>query len=103
MATTGLPARDDFAGCLHSRFRVAAELPGEFDLELVQVSELRTSSHQVNFSIIFQGPQERFLPQRIYRLNHDRLGDLELFLVPVSRQGETILYEAVFNFISDVL
>lgn len=97
MGAARLPARGDFSGCLHTRFRVKDELPDEFDLELVQVSDLRSSPQQVNFSIIFQGPQERFMPQRIYRLEHNRLGELELFLVPIGQKGETIQYEAVFN------
>ena len=96
--TDQLPTRDDFAGCLHTRFRVMdAPQQAVLDLELAQVSELRGNRSAQTFSIVFHGPAGRFMPQRIYRLSHDRLGELELFLVPVGKEGESILYEAVFN------
>jgi hypothetical protein len=95
--TGELPTRDDFAGCLHSMFRVMNDPRIELDLELAQVSEMRTTSSSQVFSILFRGPAGWFMPQHIYRLGHDRLGELELFLVPIGKEGESILYEAVFN------
>jgi hypothetical protein len=94
---TTLPARDEFASCLGSGFRVVDPSLDPFDLELVQVSDLKTTPEQQNFSILFLGPAEHFMPQSIHRLAHDRLGELDLFLVPIGQQGETILYQAVFN------
>jgi hypothetical protein len=37
------------------------------------------------------------LPQRIYRLEHDELGALDLFLVPIGRDDSGVRYEAVFT------
>ena len=92
-----LPTRDDFAGCLHSMFRVMDDPRIELDLELVQVSELQVTSSSQVFSILFQGPDGWFMPQHIYLLRHERLGDHEVFLVPVGKEGGSVLYEAVFN------
>jgi hypothetical protein len=33
----------------------------------------------------------------MYRMQHDQLGKLELFLVPVGQDQRCIYYEAVFN------
>jgi hypothetical protein len=49
------------------------------------------------FSLVFVGPPTVVLPQRIYRLEHDRLGTLEIFIVPVGRTAEGVRYEAVFS------
>jgi len=38
------------------------------------------------------------LPQGIYGLSHERMGDFDLFLVPISREELGFRYEAVFNF-----
>jgi hypothetical protein len=48
------------------------------------------------FTLLFDGPYG--LPQRIYRLEHATLGQMELFLVPIApgRDGAA-RYEAVFN------
>lgn len=49
------------------------------------------------FALDFSGPTAPFLPQQIYRFECDRLGVLELFLVPVGRTADAVLYEAVFS------
>jgi hypothetical protein len=50
------------------------------------------------FSLVFVGPGEIPLGQRIHALDHRTLGRLELFLVPIGpgRDGRP-RYEAVFN------
>ena len=50
------------------------------------------------FSIYFLGPADIFLPQGTFRLTHERMGDLDLFLVPVKREELGFRYEAVFNY-----
>jgi len=92
-----LPTRDAFAGCLNTGFHVMDGSTAVFDLELAEVSELKVVPRQQIFSIIFRGPASRLLPQRIYRLKQDTLGEMDLFLVPVARKEESILYEVVFN------
>jgi hypothetical protein len=83
----------DFAPLLHNRFRIADD-EHSFDVELVEVAETGAGgSVRRQFSIVFQGGPESPLPQRIYRLEHERLGALEIFLVPIAADR----YEAVFT------
>ena len=49
------------------------------------------------FSLFFIGPKSYLLKQQIYRIAHETLGEIELFLVPVGVEGDTYLYEAVFT------
>jgi hypothetical protein len=49
------------------------------------------------FSLLFRSVSAIVLPQRIYRLKNATLGSLDVFLVPVGRDREGILYQAVFN------
>ena len=49
------------------------------------------------YSLVFRGPASPILPQRIYRLRHEHMGDLELFLVPIGPDGEGMRYEAIFT------
>jgi len=85
------------AACLNDRFRVVDDPAAPFDLELTEVSELKAAQGQETFSLLFHGPGERFIAQAIHRLHHGRLGELELFLVPVGKVGASFQYEAVFN------
>jgi hypothetical protein len=49
------------------------------------------------FSLYFRSASQVVLPQRIYPLVHDAMGRLDIFIVPIAREPEGIVYEAVFN------
>ena len=54
--------------------------------------------HRTPFSLYFSGSGEICLPQRIYRLRHEAFGEpLDIFLVPIKREGDGFIYEAVFT------
>lgn len=89
--------REDFAGCVGSSFRLCPDDPSGFDLVVEQVSELKAIEGQESFSVYFRGPADRGVPQAIYLLEHDRLGRLEIFIVPIARDEKGFLYEALFN------
>ena len=49
------------------------------------------------FALTFNGPAAPLLPQSIYPLRHAMLGTLDLFIVPVGKDKDGILYEAIFT------
>src|SRR5436190_601474 len=55
---------------------------------------------QLSFSLYFRCPAVR-QPQHIYSLSHPRLGEFDLFLVPIRQKKDGIYYEAVFNLLRD--
>jgi hypothetical protein len=101
VAGTIRPVRDletltatDFAALRGERFRIAPDDADPFEAELVEVTEIaREPGGRAPFSIVFQGGPDPPLPQRIYRVQHERLGPLEMFLVPIAADR----YEAVFT------
>lgn len=87
----------DFETCLNQVFRLHLDEAEIVELQLVEV-ELRgevrpESERRQGFSLILQGGPEQPLPQGIYRIEHETLGRMELFLVPIERAR----YEAVFG------
>lgn len=56
---------------------------------------------QTVFSLLFLQADGEPLPQGIYRLRHVRLGEIELFIVPLGKKRSGITYEAVFNLLKD--
>ena len=50
-----------------------------------------------SFTLVFRGPPQFVLPQRIYRFDHETLGNTELFIVPIGRTAQGVSYEAVFS------
>lgn len=93
-------AYEEFAENLNTKFRTSADGadgPSMVDLDLAEVSEQKLSPKQEQFSVLFRGPRDRFLGQGMRSLEHDKLGQADLFLVPVREDAEGYYYEAVFN------
>lgn len=85
-----------FAEQLHSGFNTQL---GEATivLKLSAVEERNISPRVECFSLLFQGPANPRLPQKMYDLQHEKLGEFSLFLTAVAGDGNGISYEAVFN------
>jgi hypothetical protein len=49
------------------------------------------------FRLLFRGPPEPQLPQKIYPLRHSGLDVLEIFIVPIRRDADGVAYEAIFT------
>ena len=86
---------------LHTRFKVHLGTPDTLVLELKEVNDRSTSPQIEAFSVLFRGPATPRLEQRIHSLQHDQLGEFQLFLTAVSGDQEGINYESVFNRLRD--
>jgi hypothetical protein len=84
---------DSFMPHLQTKF----SLTDNFSLELVEVYVPPSTRRQERFSLIFIGPSERILQQGMYSLQHEAMGALDLFLVPIGQDERGVQYEAVFN------
>ncbi len=91
---------ETFAAVARETFELAigeASLP----LTLVEVQPLPVNPYpgmiRPPFSLIFRTASQVVLPQKLYNLKNVNLGRLEIFLVPVARDREGVLYQAVFN------
>src|SRR5919202_1977260 len=89
--------RDALAENLNTKFRLPVAEGEPPEIELVEVSELRRVGSAENFTALFRGAPNFFLPQSTYRLEHERLGAIDLFLVPIAREADGFRYAAVFN------
>ena len=94
---------DRFRDQLDKAFRIQV---GEQVLECTLVDVRDTAGDTVSddrttFSVCFRGPADAALPQQIYRVDNDAMGEQHLFLVtlgPDPRDEERrMLYEAVFT------
>jgi hypothetical protein len=96
------PTIATFAPLVETAFRLRPG-PGDdpISLRLVSVIPLgrQPNAPRVEpFALEFAGPAQPQLEQRIYRLEHEALGSIEIFLVPIGFDAAGGLrYEAVFN------
>ncbi len=93
--------RDRFAEALGSKFKVTTAGDQTIDLELDEVTELKERSNQRSFSIIFLVPESHWFDQGLYDVEHEKLGVMQLFLVPVGLKQNRQELESLFNFLVD--
>ena len=93
--------RDSFSAQLNTKFRFGGGTEKIVELELVEVQTHGDVTGQTErFSAFFRGPLDHFLPQSIYRMQHEALGDAEIFIVPIRQDSAGFYYEATFNRVS---
>ena len=91
----------EFAGRIGEHFSLVG---GDgVTLELVEATETSEpggrgpeGQERRQFSLVFRGPATPVLPQGSYRLGHQELDGLELFLVPIGPDSLGMRYEAAF-------
>lgn len=88
--------KTEFVENVNTKFRVPLDDANALELELVSVQDGQSTPRQEQFSLMFEGPLT-YLPQRIYRMEHERMGTISLFLVPIGKTEDKFIYEAVFN------
>ena len=93
-----------FAGHVGGPFRICPEDARPVAVTLIEAESLGPETADAGrpnrrraFSLVFRGPMEPVLPQRIYAMEHEALGRFELFLVPIGPDEVGMRYEAVFN------
>jgi hypothetical protein len=98
---TATLTEEEFSQHVKTAFQVKFN-DGQLELELDEVRGYRNKAVEregmERFSVYFQGPSETHLPQQVYQMQHDQMGEFEIFLVPVSQNERGFRYEAVFNY-----
>ena len=90
--------RDEFAPHIGSTFRILDRAsPTQLDATLTEVTDRNPTSKLEQYSVLFQGPREPILSQRIYGIEHPTMGKFELFLVPIGADDSGVTYESVFS------
>ncbi|MDL2718602.1 MAG: hypothetical protein PT977_12685 [Acidobacteriota bacterium] len=91
--------REDFVPRVGETFRV--EEAG-VDLVLAEAVDLSVRGgspgpRRAPFSLLFRGPKQPVLPQRIWALANEAIGGIDIFLVAIGPDADGVRYEAVFN------
>ena len=91
--------KEDWLRCLDGVFVVDVVTAGELAIKLTAVSGYGKTigGTREAYSLLFCGPSMPILPQQIYTVRHQVIGELDIFLVPIGPQSEGMGYEAVFT------
>ena len=92
---------EDFADKVGQVFAVSEQDVPAIPLTLTEAeplpARLAKPGMRPPFSLIFLAKDPRVLPQRLYRLEHNEMGELTIFLVPIGKDAQGVSYQATFN------
>jgi uncharacterized protein DUF6916 len=91
-----------FSEHLNTGFRLRLGESDALEAQLIEVVDNGTTPDQEQFSILFRAPRNLPPTQGLYSVEHEKLGEFELFLVPVRQDKHGMYYEAVFNRLIEV-
>lgn len=89
-----------FAPWVNTIFRTRPETGEPVALVLVEAKPIGVGGagpEARSFQLLFHGPDQYLLPQKMYPFEHGNLGRFDLFITPVGRRPGLIEYQAVFN------
>jgi hypothetical protein len=82
---------------LHTQFHAQLGDGKTLPLKLEEVEERNMSPRMELFFVRFRGPSAPHLMQRIYRMEHEKLGTFDILITAVGSDERGIQYEAVFH------
>ena len=90
---------ETFARLLNTKFMLHVQPGLDVELELMEVTTgpVEKVGQGDCFSLVFRGPADIHLPQRIYTFEHPQIGSFDLFIVPIRRHTDGFYYEVIFN------
>ena len=93
---------DDFARHRNTIFTVCGEGFDPVETTLIEVDLIGSAPAEDEerrhaFSIVLRCPTDSYMPQQIYQVKHEIMGELTLFLVPIGLDKEGMRFEAVFT------
>lgn len=91
----------EFSKHVGTKYQLNLE-PQAIELELSKVKGYHAGPNEQGgmerFSAFFEGPSSVRLPQSLYHLTHEQMGEFDIFLVPIAQTESGFRYEAVFNY-----
>lgn len=94
----------DFSPHLGGKFKLRLDSGESLEVELVEATPLGMNgtrpahlAQRGAFSVVFLAPKDAPLPQHIYHVEHEVMGEFAIFLVPIGRTAAGLKCEAIFN------
>lgn len=91
--------KETWEAYLEQSFDIDADSQQPLQIRLTEVSGYgrRLGAQREAYSLMFRGPAQPVLMQRIYTVRHEKMGPLAIFLVPIGPDVQGMRYEAVFT------
>jgi len=91
-------AAADFRQHIGGSFRIHYGGAQPLQVRLSEVADMPPNAANLRepFSLLFHGPSDGWLQQGTYAFEHDAMGRMEIFVVPLGADAEGMRYEVIF-------
>jgi hypothetical protein len=88
--------QEAFSKHLNTEFELHFEEKDSIKLELIEVED-KSNEHVETFSLTFVGTDQIVLSQKIYKITHKEMGEMNIFIVPFHKNDKGVHYQAIFS------
>jgi len=91
---------DYFNTLKNKNFSIKFSKDTVFEAQLVDIKNFSKDSSDKNntsFSMLLKVNCSNIFEQNVYTIENEELGELSLFLVPISNDDNSVTYEAIFS------
>jgi hypothetical protein len=93
--------RDEYAECVDTDFVFSFAPEHQVTMKLIEVTEEKEKFRQRTFVLTFTAPEDTPLVQGMAPFENEKLGQSDVFIVPVGKDSRGVLFESVFNKLLD--
>lgn len=92
-------ASADFKRHVGEQFRIHYGGAQPLPVQLSEVADAPSLAANLRapFSLLFHGPADGWLQQGTYTFEHDAMGRMDIFVVPLGSDAEGMRYEVIFG------
>lgn len=88
---------EDFEAHIGTQFRVEGR-SDILDLVAIEAHKIQRPAQPPSFTVFFQSPRDKLLPEGLYRLRAENGDIFELYVIPIlTLPGDRQDYQCVFN------
>jgi len=97
MTDLAILKKTDFDPYKDDTFEIHTDSLGKVEAKLTEVTENKYEN-QESFSVVFRCDKDKVFEQKIHKVKHPKMGEIDLFLVPItSEKQDGRYYQAVFS------
>ena len=93
--------RDEYAECVGTDFIFSFSPEYKVTMKLTEVTPELEKFRQRTYVLTFMAPEDTPIVQGMAPFENEKLGQTEIFIVPVGKDNRGVLFESVFNKLLD--
>ncbi|HEV7642883.1 MAG TPA: hypothetical protein VGO50_02985 [Pyrinomonadaceae bacterium] len=93
--------RDEYAECVDTDFVFSFSPEYKVTMKLIEVTAEIEKFRQRTYVLTFTAPEDTPIVQGMAAFENEKIGQTQIFIVPVGKDSRGVIFESVFNKLLD--